>query len=208
MEWNIAPHSRVDLHVFSGINFSGERRLSCIHPAGGLQKSRLKNFQFRSIAIVGRPGTRVILCTSVLDIGWESRPWRAMVIKKSDGYRMKDGKLAIRIPRPRLARSGQRPPHRPRFPADLSPGRGPRRRHRLDLRSLRKPVAPGQHQADPDRPARVIGACDRTAASSTIRPRTRRAARNCLRAGAGPQAGALPTAPLPAPPCPPHSPAR
>ena len=98
MEWNIAPHSRVDLHVFSGINFSGERRLSCIHPAGGLQKSRLKNFQFRSIAIVGRPGTRVILCTSVLDIGWESRPWRAMVIKKSDGYRMKDGKLAIRIP--------------------------------------------------------------------------------------------------------------
>jgi len=98
MEWNIAPHSRVDLHVFSGINFSGERRLSSIHPAGGLQKSRLKNFKFRSIAIVGHPGTRLTLCTSVLDIGWETRPWRSMVILKSDGYRMKDGKLAIRIP--------------------------------------------------------------------------------------------------------------
>jgi len=98
MDWNIAPHSRVDLHVFSGINFSGERRVASIHPAGGLQKSKLNNFKFRSIAIVGRPGTRVIMCTSVLDIGWEARPWRAMIIKKSDGYRMKDGKLAIRIP--------------------------------------------------------------------------------------------------------------
>jgi hypothetical protein len=98
MDWIIAPHSRVDLHAFSGINFSGERRDTSIHPAGGLQRSKLKNFKFRSIAIVGRPGTRVILCTSVLDIGWETRPWRAMIIKKSDGYRMKDGKLAIRIP--------------------------------------------------------------------------------------------------------------
>ena len=98
MEWHIAPHSRVDIHVFSGINFSGERRITNIHAAGGRQGSALNDFAFRSIAISGPIGTTVVLCTSVLDIGWESRPWRAFRVIKGAGFRTKEGKIAIRAP--------------------------------------------------------------------------------------------------------------
>lgn len=98
MEWHIAPHTRADIFVWSGINFSGERRFSSVHPAGGRQGNSLKNFAFRSIAITGPIGTTVVLCTSVLDIGWENRPWRALKVMKGEGYRTKDNKPAVRIP--------------------------------------------------------------------------------------------------------------
>ena len=98
MEWNIAPHTRVDIHVFSGINFSGERRITNIPPAGGRQGSALNDFALRSIAISGPIGTTVVLCTSVLDIGWENRPWRAFRVIKGAGFRTKEGKIAIRAP--------------------------------------------------------------------------------------------------------------
>jgi len=98
MEWHFEPHTRADIYVWSGINFSGERRMASVHPAGGRQGNSLKDFAFRSIAIAAPLGTTVVLCTSVLDIGWETRPWRAMRIIKGHGYRTKDGKRAVRIP--------------------------------------------------------------------------------------------------------------
>lgn len=98
MDWFIAPHTRADLHVFTGINFSGERRVTSIHPAGGRQGATLNNFKIRSLALVGPPGTRIYLCTSVLEEGWEDRPWRAMTVDKKVAYRTKDGKWAVRIP--------------------------------------------------------------------------------------------------------------
>jgi len=98
MEWQIESHTRADIYVWSGINFSGERRMASVHPAGGRQGSSLKDFAFRSIAITGPIGTTIVLCTSVLDIGWESRPWRALRVMKGVGYRTKDGKPAVRIP--------------------------------------------------------------------------------------------------------------
>ncbi len=98
MEWTIAPHTRADIHAFSGINFSGERRAASIHPAGGLQGDKFKDFAFRSVAIVAPPGTFVVLATSVLPEGWDERPWRALQVLRSDAYRTKDGKLAVRIP--------------------------------------------------------------------------------------------------------------
>jgi hypothetical protein len=98
MEWHIAPHTRLDIHVFSGINFSGERRVTSIHPAGGRQGNALNNFAFRSIAISGPIGTTLVMCTSVLDIGWEARPWRAIRVIKGEGFKTKEGKIAVRAP--------------------------------------------------------------------------------------------------------------
>jgi hypothetical protein len=98
MEWHIAPHTRIDIHVFSGINFSGERRVASVHPAGGRQGNSLNDFAFRSIAISGPLGTTLVMCTSVLEIGWEDRPWRALALVKGQGFRTKEGKRAVRIP--------------------------------------------------------------------------------------------------------------
>jgi hypothetical protein len=98
MEWHIAPLTRVDLHVWSGINFSGEHRVVSVHPAGGRQGQTIEGFTFQSVAVSGPPGIRVTFCTSALPEGWEAKPWRAVSVQKGLGYKTKEGKQAVRVP--------------------------------------------------------------------------------------------------------------
>ncbi len=98
MDWHIAPHTRVDIVAFTGINYSGESKVVSIHPAGGRQGSSLKDFAFRSLIVVGPIGTRLTLRTSVLEQGWEDRPWRVINIQKGHAWKTKTGKPAVRVP--------------------------------------------------------------------------------------------------------------
>lgn len=98
MDWHIAPHTRLDLVAFTGINFSGETKVVSIHPAGGRQGASLDGFTFRSVLVVGPIGTRVTFRTSVLETGWEERPWRVVQILKGHAFRTKTGKPAVRVP--------------------------------------------------------------------------------------------------------------
>ena len=98
MDWHIAPHTRVDIVAFSGINFSGESKMVSIHPAGGRQGSSLKNFAFRSVIVAGPIGTQVVFRTSGLEDGWQERPWRVINVQKGHCWKTKTGKPAVRVP--------------------------------------------------------------------------------------------------------------
>jgi hypothetical protein len=97
MEWVIAEHSRCDIHFYSGINFSGEHRVVHIHPAGGRQGQKIDDFPFQSVAIAAPMGTRIVFATSVQD-DWEQRPWRAVELRKGEGFKDQNGLPAVRVP--------------------------------------------------------------------------------------------------------------
>ena len=98
MEWDIPPKTRCDIIAFTGVNFSGHRYEVNIHPVGGLQGDDLDGEHVQSIAIVGRPATRVILKTTVAEKDWEERPWRCITVTAEAAYKTKEGKLAVRVP--------------------------------------------------------------------------------------------------------------
>ncbi len=98
MRWDIAPKTRCDLLVFSGINLAGRRQIARVHPYGGLQGDTLDEGTFQSLIVVAPIGTRVTLMTTVAEEGWEERPWRTIEITREDAFRTKEGKWAVRVP--------------------------------------------------------------------------------------------------------------
>lgn len=98
MEWDIAPKTRCDIIAFSGINFSGRRAIVSIHPVGGRQGEEIDAADIQSIAIVGRPGTRVVLKSSVSESDWQERPWRCVTVTADAAYKTPEGKQAVRVP--------------------------------------------------------------------------------------------------------------
>ena len=97
MKWVIAPHSRAEIHSFTGLNLSGLRTVAEIFPAGGLQGQEIDGSTMRSAVVGGLPGTRVVFCTTISD-DWLERPWRAFVIEDKRGFRAKGGMTGVRVP--------------------------------------------------------------------------------------------------------------
>ena len=122
MDWHIAPHTRVDIVAFSGINFSGESKMVSIHPAGGRQGSSLKNFAFRSVIVAGPIGTQVVFRTSGLEDGWQERPLARHQRPKGPLLEDEDRQAGRAGARSRLVRQAERPADRSRLRAGLPDG--------------------------------------------------------------------------------------
>lgn len=95
MRWVIAKNMRCDIRTFSGLNLSGRSENVQIFPSG--RQGDLTS-PFRSMSYAGPPGTRIVLCRAILDTDWEEQPWRALLIKKPNCYRTRDGRLAVNVP--------------------------------------------------------------------------------------------------------------
>lgn len=99
MRWDIAEKVRCDIIAWSGINFSGRRKVARIFPVGGLQGDEFESCDISSLMVVGPIGVRVVLMASSVEEDWESRPWRAICLVEGYTFTTKKGdKPAVRIP--------------------------------------------------------------------------------------------------------------
>lgn len=99
MRWHIEGPLRAVIHAFTGINFSGQRVTIDIWPRGGRQAGDdIEGDRLKSIGMIAPLGTRVILCTSASEDGWEALPWRAFEIREGYTFESREGKLAVQLP--------------------------------------------------------------------------------------------------------------
>lgn len=98
MHWDIEDKIRCDIHVWAGVNFSGEKKKVDIHAAGGRQGDELDGFAFQSIAVSGPHGLRVTVFSSVLEEGWQDSPWRAIELRKGKTFKTQGGRPAVQVP--------------------------------------------------------------------------------------------------------------
>lgn len=98
VQFTIDPKVRAEIHFFTGVNFSGNRDVVRIFVGGRQQGPRIDGSRVKSIGMSGPIGTRVVLCRSELDEGWEEHPWRAIVIASGNTFRMSHGGTAVQVP--------------------------------------------------------------------------------------------------------------
>jgi hypothetical protein len=127
MRWVIEKNIRCDIRTFSALNLCGHSEFVQIFPSG--RQGNLTT-PFRSISFAGPPGTRLVLCRAILDVDWESQPWRAIMIKKPHCYQTRDGRLAVNVPdlelqdKPNARRSNTEVEESYAFAESLSDGEG------------------------------------------------------------------------------------
>jgi len=99
MRWEHPESIRCDIHCYSGINFSGNRKIIRFFGKGGRQGPELYPGDIRSVGIVAPYRTRVTFITTELEKGWEgSHSWRAIEIREGKTFTTKDGGIAVQIP--------------------------------------------------------------------------------------------------------------
>lgn len=95
MNWVIAENCRCEMLVYANPNLAGKRDRVQIFPSG---RQGDITIPFSSMVFAGPVGTRIVLCASPIELGWEERPWRACVVKKGSVFQLKDGRVAFRVP--------------------------------------------------------------------------------------------------------------
>lgn len=99
MHWHIDGPVRALIHAFTGLNFSGMRVSVDIWPKGGKQiGDEIDGTRLKSIGVIAPVGTRVILCASASEEGWESSPWRAFEIREGHTFASQNGQPAVQLP--------------------------------------------------------------------------------------------------------------
>lgn len=99
MLWHVDGPVRVLIHAFTGLNFSGMRVSVDIWPKGGRQPGEdIDGSRLKSIGMIAPIGTRVILCASASEEGWEQSPWRAFEIREGFTFAALNGQPAVQIP--------------------------------------------------------------------------------------------------------------
>lgn len=92
------PKARAEIHFFTGVNFSGNRDVVRIFVGGRVQGPAIDGSRVKSVGMSGPLGTRLVLCRSELDEGWEEYPWRAIVLASGTTFRMSHGNPAVQVP--------------------------------------------------------------------------------------------------------------
>jgi hypothetical protein len=95
MNWVIDKNCRCEMLVYASTGLAGAKDRVQVFPSG---RQGDINIAFSSLVFAGPVGTRLVLCASPLELGWQERPWRASVIQKGHCFKLKDGRLAFRIP--------------------------------------------------------------------------------------------------------------
>jgi hypothetical protein len=95
MNWVIDKNSRCEMLVYENTGLAGGKNRVQIFPSG--RQGDIK-IAFSSIVFAGPIGTRIVLCASPIELGWQERSWRACIIQKGSCFKLKDGRLAFRIP--------------------------------------------------------------------------------------------------------------
>ncbi|MCA9567223.1 MAG: hypothetical protein KC656_05250 [Myxococcales bacterium] len=98
MRWDIEEKVVAELWFFTGLSFSGTRRIARIHAYGGLQGDEIPGDEVRSMGIIANPGVRIILKTAGSDLAWEDMPWRCFQVLEGQTMTMQDGRTAIQVP--------------------------------------------------------------------------------------------------------------
>lgn len=99
MRWEHPDSIRVDIHCFSGINYSGTRKIVRFVAKGGRQGPEIGPEDIRSVAIAGPFRTRVTFIGTELEEGWEkTHSWRAVEIREGKTFTTKEGQIAVQIP--------------------------------------------------------------------------------------------------------------
>lgn len=81
--------------VYANTNLAGKTGRAAIFPSGRQGDIAIA---FSSMVFAAPFGTRIVLCASPVELGWEERPWRACVMQKGSCFRLKDGRTAFRLP--------------------------------------------------------------------------------------------------------------
>lgn len=98
MRWHIEGPVRVMIHAFTGLNFSGQRATVDIWPRGGRQGDEIDGTRLKSIGMIAPLGTRIILCASAAEEGWEQFPWRAFELREGSTFQSQSGQPAVQLP--------------------------------------------------------------------------------------------------------------
>ncbi len=99
MRWDHPESIRVDIICYSGINFSGRRKIVRFVAKGGRQGPEILPEDIQSVAVGGPLRTRVTFIGTELEKGWEeSHSWRAVEITKEHSFKTKDGVIAVQLP--------------------------------------------------------------------------------------------------------------
>jgi hypothetical protein len=98
VRFTIDPKVRAELHFFTGVNFSGNRDVVRIFVGGRRQGPEIDGDRVKSVGMSGPIGTRLVLCRSDAEEGWESEPWRAIVLVQGSTFRFGPGVPAVQVP--------------------------------------------------------------------------------------------------------------
>jgi hypothetical protein len=98
VRWRIDEAVRAELSFFTGLAFSGNRENVRIFVGGRKQGPDIDGTRVKSCGIIAPIGTRLVLCASDLDEGWEEHPWRAVVLVEGSTLKMRDGRDAVQLP--------------------------------------------------------------------------------------------------------------
>lgn len=99
MRWDIEDKvGRIDLWLFTGVNFGGMRKIVRIHPYGGLQGADVDGSEIKSMGVIAEPGVRVILRTASTSMNWEGLPWRCIQVLEGHTGKLSDGRTCVQIP--------------------------------------------------------------------------------------------------------------
>jgi hypothetical protein len=98
LKFHIDDRVRCELHFFTGLGFSGVRETVRVFVGGRKQGKDPDGSRVKSMGIVAPIGTRLVICASDADEGWENQPWRAVVLRKGNVFRSKSGGDAVQIP--------------------------------------------------------------------------------------------------------------
>ncbi len=98
VRWKIDDKVRAEVSFFTGLAFSGNRDNVRIFVGGRKQGKEVDGTRVKSCGIIAPIGTRLVLCASDLDEGWEDEPWRAVVLTAGFTFKMKDGRDAVQLP--------------------------------------------------------------------------------------------------------------
>ena len=98
LRWVISDAVRAELSFFTGLAFSGNRDNVRIFVGGRKQGAKIDGSRVKSCGIIAPHGTRLVLCSSELDEGWEEHPWRAVLLQAGSTFKMKDGRDAVQLP--------------------------------------------------------------------------------------------------------------
>ena len=81
--------------VYTNTGLAGGKNRVQVFPSG---RQGDISISFSSLVFAGPPGIRLVLCAAPIELGWEERPWRATIMTKDNSFRLKDGRLAFRLP--------------------------------------------------------------------------------------------------------------
>jgi hypothetical protein len=96
--FTIDPKVRAEIHFFTGLSFSGNRDVVRIFVGGRKQGPEIDGSRVKSVGVSGPVGTRLVLCASDADEGWEQHPWRAVVLVTGSTFRFSAGGPAVQVP--------------------------------------------------------------------------------------------------------------